>query len=212
MQRQTIFLFWIFSINALVAQTSWHTEDYFNWDHTSFRRNQLFHQEFSRANPDYLLLDAAIFYLTNEQRSSLGVPILPYHELLEVAAFNHSMKMATTNFFSHWNPIDASRKSTEDRGHLAGVANPKFAENIAYNYIDDGDTYLQVAAKLVDQWMTSPGHRSNILSQNGKQMGIGTYYLSERIYGTQVFQWFYFVVESQAGGTDKLPNYLHSFE
>jgi len=212
MQRHTIFLFWIFSINALLAQTSWQTEEYFNWDHTNFRRNQFFHQEFSTANPDYLLLDAAIFYLTNEQRSTFGIPILPYHKLLEIAAFNHSMKMATTNFFSHWNSIDASRKSTEDRGHLAGVINPLFAENIAYDYVDDGDTYLQVAAKLVNAWMTSPGHRSNILSKNGKQMGAGTYYLNERIYGTQVFQGFDFLIERPAGGTDQLPIYSQRFE
>lgn len=173
--------------------------------------NQLFHQEFSKANPDYLLLDAAVFYLTNEQRSILGIPILPYHKLLEVAAYNHSMKMATTNFFSHENPVDASRASTEDRGHLAGVVNPKFAENIAYSYVSGGNTYLQVAAELVDLWMTSPGHRSNILSRNGKQMGAGTYYLNERIYGTQVFQWFSFLIERPAGGTDELPVYPYRY-
>lgn len=211
MQRHTIIIFWIFSINTLIAQSSWQTEEYFNWDHTNFRRNQLFHQEFSKANPDYLLLDAAIFYLTNEQRSILGIPILPYHILLEVAAYNHSMKMATTNFFSHDNPVDASRASTEDRGHLAGVVNPKFAENIAYSYVSGGNTYLQVAAELVDLWMTSPGHRSNILSRNGKQMGAGTYYLNERIYGTQVFQWFSFLIESPAGGTDELPVYPYRY-
>lgn len=211
MQRHTIIIFWIFSINALIAQSSWQTEEYFNWDHTSFHRNQLFHQEFSTANPDYLLLDAAIFYLTNEQRSKLGIPVLPYHKLLEVAAYNHSMKMATTHFFSHENPIDASRASTEDRGHLAGVVNPKFAENIAYNYVNAGNTYLQVAAKLVDQWMTSPGHRSNILSKNGKQMGAGTYYLNKRIYGTQVFQWFSFLIESPADRTDELPVYPYRY-
>ena len=211
MQRHTIFLFWIFSINALLAQTSWQTEEYFNWDHTNFRGNQLFHHEFSTANPDYLLLDASIFYLTNEQRSKFGIPILPYHKLLEVAAYNHSMKMATTNFFSHWNTKDASRKSTDDRGHLAGVVNPQFAENIAYDYVGDGDTYLQVAAKLVNGWMTSPGHRSNILSENGKQMGAGAYYLDERIYGTQVFQWFNYVIERPAGGTDELPVYPYRY-
>lgn len=189
-----------------MGQTSWQPTDYAKWDHTNFRSNQKFHQTFSTTDPDYQLLNAAVFYLTNVERTNRGVSALPHHELLEVAAYNHSMKMATTGFFSHTNTVDKSRASTEDRGHLAGIANPKFAENIAYNYPDVGSTYLQVATKLIDQWMNSPGHRSNILSTEGKQMGAGTYYYSGKIYGTQVFQWFYFVQESPAGGIDKLPS------
>ncbi len=96
------------------------------------------------------------------------------------------MKMATTGFFSHRNSVDASRASTEDRGRLAGIANPKIAENIAYNYPSDGETYLQVAAKLIDQWMNSPGHRSNILSTNGKQMGANILYQRKDIRNTGI--------------------------
>ena len=201
----------VFYLNVLTGQVSWQTKDYSNWDHTNFRSNQLFHQTFSTNDPDYLLLNALVFYMTNEQRSKYGVPPLPYHKLLEIAAYNHSMKMATTGFFSHRNSVDASRASTEDRGRLAGIVNPKFAENIAYNYIDEGNTYLQVAEKLIAQWMNSPGHKSNILSRQGKQMGAGTYYINGRIYGTQVFQWFYFVKENASGGTDYLPSPKYNF-
>ena len=211
MLQRIVILLLAVSINSLFGQSYWQTEDYSNWDHTNFRDNQLFHQTFSTTDPDYLLLNAAVFYMTNEQRTKLGVPILPYHKLLEVAAYNHSMKMATTGFFSHRNSVDASRASTEDRGRLAGISNPKIAENIAYNYPRDGESYLQVAAKLIDQWMNSPGHRSNILSTNGKQMGAGTYYINGRIYGTQAFQWFYFVKESSSGGKDQLPSPKYNF-
>ena len=199
----------LFTLTLLVSfsslsQANWKLQDYPQWDYTNFRQNQLFNQLFSTSDPDYLLLDAAVFYLTNEERAKLGIPILPYHKLLEVAAYNHSMKMATTGFFSHRNPNDTSRTRTGDRGKLAGVSNPKFAENIAMNYLRDNATYLQVATTLIEQWMNSAGHRSNILSSKAKQMGAGTYYKNGQIYGTQVFQWFYFVDENSKG-KDQLP-------
>ena len=187
------------------SQGNWKEEDYFKWNHTNFRQNQLFNQPFSVSKPDYLILDAVLYYLTNEERAKFGLPTLPYHRLLEIAAYNHSMKMATTNFFSHRNPIENSRSTTEKRGKLAGISNPKFAENIAYNYPMDNDTYLQVGELLITQWMNSKGHRSNILSDKAKQMAVGTYYLNGRIYGTQVFQWFYFIIDSPNGSIDKLP-------
>ena len=205
MKQRVIILLFVLYVCALTGQISWHTQDYSNWDYTNFRNNKLFHQEFSTSDPDYRILNAAVFYMTNEQRAKHRISILPYHKSLEIAAYNHSMKMGTTGFFSHRNTVNSSRARTEDRGHLAGIANPKFAENIAYNYFSEGSTYLQVAEILIDQWMNSPGHRSNILSKNAKQMGAGTYYINNRIYGTQDFQWFSFIEERKSGGRDKLP-------
>jgi uncharacterized protein YkwD len=198
-----LFSFCLFGISF--AQNTWKIDDYQNWNHANFRQNKIFNQTFSTTNTDYLLLDAAIFYITNEERAKVGIEPMQYHKLLEVAAYNHSMKMATTGFFSHQNSIDASRYSTSDRGKLAGVTNPSFAENIAYNYPKNGNSYLQVAEALMDQWMNSPGHKSNILSSKGRQMGGGTYYYNGKIYGTQVFQWFSDVIENPYGASDQLP-------
>lgn len=199
-------------ISVSFAQSSWKLEDYSKWNHTNFRQNQNFNRPFSITNPDYLLLDAAIFYMTNEERSKVGVTPMRYHKLLEVAAYNHSFKMATTGFFSHQNSVDGSRYSTSDRGQLAGVSNPSFAENIAYNYPDNGNSYLQVATKLIVQWMNSAGHKENILSPKGRQMAAGTYYYNGKIYGTQVFQWFSDVIENPNGGKDQLPKLTSSSE
>lgn len=202
--------FLLFSVSH--AQSSWKLEDYSKWNHTNFRQNQSFNRPFSITNPDYLLLDAAIFFMTNEERSKVGVAPMRYHKLLEVAAYNHSYKMATTGFFSHQNSVDGSRYSTSDRGQLAGVTNPSFAENIAYNYPDNGNSYLQVATKLIVQWMNSPGHKENILSPKGRQMAAGTYYYNSKIYGTQVFQWFSDVIENPNGGKDQLPKLTSTYE
>ena len=156
-------------VNISFGQSLWKVEDYEKWDHRNFRQNQSFNEPFSISNPDYLLLDAALFFITNEERSKVGIPPMRYHKFLEVAAYNHSLKMATTGFFSHYNSIDVSRKSTGDRGKLAGITNPYIAENIVYNYncLENGSTYMQVAALLIKQWMNSPGHKENILSKSG---------------------------------------------
>jgi hypothetical protein len=187
------------------SQNSWDLEDYSKWNHTNFRQNQIFNQPFSSSTPDYLLLDAVLFYMTNEERYKVGIAPMEYHKLLEVAAYNHSLKMATNSFFSHQNPIDGSRYSTTDRGKLAGISNPSFAENIAYNFPGNGSSYIQVASKLMTQWMNSSGHKENILSTNGRQMAAGTYYYDKKIYGTQVFQWFSNIIENPNGGVDPLP-------
>jgi uncharacterized protein YkwD len=192
-------------VNISFGQSLWKVEDYEKWDHRNFRQNQSFNEPFSISNPDYLLLDAALFFITNEERSKAGIPPMRYHKFLEVAAYNHSLKMATTGFFSHYNSIDVSRKSTGDRGKLAGITNPHIAENIAYNFPKNGSTYMQVAALVIKQWMNSPGHKENILSKSGRQMGVGAYYIDNKIYGTQAFQWFEDIIENPNGGTDQLP-------
>jgi len=201
------FSFLVFLVTYTVsAQYTWNTKDYSKWTHDTFRKYPHFHDTFSTDDPDYLLLNAAVFYLTNEQRVKYGIYPLPYHESLEIAAYNHSLKMATGNFFSHSNNLDNSRRSTSDRGKLAGISNPHLAENIAYNYVNSNDSYLDVAAKLIDQWMNSSGHRSNILSTKGKQMGAGTFYQDGRIYGTQNFQWFENIRLYSYSSEDHLPS------
>jgi uncharacterized protein YkwD len=205
MRKQLFFAIFCCLQGIIFAQSAWRIEDYSKWDHSNFRQNPSFNRPFSTSNPDYLLLDAIIFFMTNEERSKVGVAPMSYHKMLEIAAYNHSLKMATTGFFSHQNSVDASRYSTSDRGKLAGVSNPSFAENIAYNYPAEGSSYLQVGNKLIVQWMNSPGHKENILSSKGRQLGVGTYYYDDKIYGTQVFQWFSYVKENPYGSVDQLP-------
>ena len=205
MKNFNFLLFFMLIPNISFCQSLWKVEDYKKWDHRNFRQIQSFNEPFSISNPDYLLLDAALFFITNEERSKAGIPPMRYHKFLEVAAYNHSLKMATTGFFSHYNSNDVSRKSTGDRGKLAGITNPHIAENIAYNFPKNGSTYMQVAALVIKQWMNSPGHKENILSKSGRQMGVGAYYIDDKIYVTQAFQWFEDIIENPNGGTDQLP-------
>lgn len=89
MHKVIIILLTTISLSNVFAQSVWKIEDYSNWSHNNFRQNQIFNQPFSNSNPDYLLLDAALFYMTNEERTKVDVNPMQYHKLLEVAAYNH---------------------------------------------------------------------------------------------------------------------------
>lgn len=178
---------------------------------------------------DAELLEEAICLATNEAREAKGLSALPFERHLARAARSHARRMARYKFFGHADPRDAARKSPEDRARRAGVENPYIAENVAVRmglkmrsgepvYVVDPDrswfsrrpggapipphTYRTFARAIVAQWMESTGHRENILSESGQQMGCGVGLRFQsgmpRVYGVQVFQWFQPVKASQA--------------
>lgn len=192
------------AVHILLGQENWKYSMYDKVDHTNFRSQSIFNQSYDFDEPDVPLMNAALFFLTNEIRVEKGMDALKYSSICEIAAYHHSKSMVELDFFSHTNSKDKKRKSTEDRAKLAGASNPKIAENIAYNFPGGSSTYLQAAEKFIDQWMDSKGHRENILSDQAKEFGCGVYPSGKYIYATQVFQWFYFMEES-GSASDQLP-------
>jgi uncharacterized protein YkwD len=193
-------------VTHMMFAQKWTPQEYQNWNQSNFRNCQLFHQKFNQHDPDYQLLNAALFYLTNDTRLKYRKPVLAYHAALEIAAYNHSYHMAESTFFSHENNIDARRRKTDDRGKLAGIVNPYIAENIVYFINSNSYSYLDIAIEALDIWMNSPGHRSNILAENGVQFGCGVYVKDNMVYGTQNFQWYEPIVMSAKQPVDQLPN------
>jgi uncharacterized protein YkwD len=200
----------------------WSEADYAAVALASFRQDPRFLARIDLAAIDYPLLDAAVFFATNEIRVKQGLKPLAWSPALEQAALGHARRMAEKNFFNHTDPYDRSRASKEDRGHLAGIANPHLAENIAetfglvyaagksifprgngeFSYRDNGPlipphTYLSFADSVLDMWMHSSGHRANILSTNGLELGCGARLYANRSFyempmfkAVQNFQWF----------------------
>ncbi len=180
----------IILILAVLPYNSWERSSYDKLELNDFRRYSLFLEEVNTDNIDYGRVNAVVFYLTNEQRVSQGLTELKYHPSLEIAAWHHSRAMAEKSFFDHVNKKDKSRREPGDRGKLAGISNPYLAENIAMHFGKPFDNYLQLGELFVEQWMNSPGHRKNILSENALQMGCGVYYDQGEWLGTQNFQWY----------------------
>jgi uncharacterized protein YkwD len=81
---------------------------------------------------------------------------------LRCAARVHSLDMATRGFFDHQNP---DGESPFDRMERAGYSYQTAGENIAA-----GQTTPQ---EVVDGWLASPGHCSNIMGPDYTELGVG---------------------------------------
>ena len=81
---------------------------------------------------------------------------------LRCAARNHSLDMATRNFFSHTNPDGNGSRERMDQAGYGGFA---WGENIAFGQTSP--------AQVVDGWMHSSGHCANIMNPNFTEIGIG---------------------------------------
>jgi uncharacterized protein YkwD len=226
-----------FSVSSALAQSAWQYSAYQNTTHKNFRQNPLFAQAIDFSRIDYPLLHAAIFFATNETRVKNQQQAVAFAIELERAAYHHSKYMAGQNFVAHHNPFSNRRNTPDQRGKLAGVTNPFIAENIAthfgikykprtpvyridttkgtFSYQRGGPlipnhTYLSFAEVIVAQWMDSPPHRANLLSQDAVQLGCGAYFFRDQSFyniptfvATQNFQLYEKIIPGKA--TDRWP-------
>ena len=148
-------------------------------------------------------LEQRIHELVNQRRQSP----LDFDVALASVARSHSADMANSNYFSHTNQRG---QSPSDRGAVVGYDCHKdygsyytygLAENIYYaglysqywtrNGIVVRKDYYELealASRIVDGWMTSTGHRENILDTSYDVEGIGVAVNDdERVYVTQNF-------------------------
>lgn len=114
---------------------------------------------------------AELLRLVNAQRAagaSCGtrgsfppVPALAWDGRLSQAAYDHSLDMATANYFSH---TGRDGRSPSQRVAATGYTAQAVGENIAAGYGS--------MAAVVDGWMGSEGHCANLMSASYSQMGL----------------------------------------
>lgn len=161
-----------------MAQRKWKDEYYLTLNDDNFRDFKLFKKPLEEKKVDYKILNAAVFFVTNEARIEQGLNILEYQPNLEVMAWNHSISMGKKDFFDHFNKKERKRKTPENRAKLAGVTNPKLGENISAIGGRSFGSYLALADHLVQGWIDSPPHRKTLYSKNALQLGCGVYYFN----------------------------------
>ncbi|MEU9031284.1 CAP domain-containing protein [Streptomyces sp. NPDC048383] len=105
---------------------------------------------------------AEVLALVNKERAAVGCPVLTVNEKLTKAAQDHSADMAAHSNMSH---TGSDGSDPGQRITRAGYQWRTYGENVAYGY----DT----AAKVMEGWMNSPGHKRNILDCSFKEIGIG---------------------------------------
>ncbi|MEO7971219.1 MAG: CAP domain-containing protein [bacterium] len=130
---------------------------------------------------DATTIERTAFDKTNEARVQNGLQPLAWDPLLCKMARMHSEDMARRGYFAHETPEGLEPK---DRGRALGLLHFRvLAENIAFNkgFADPG-------AFAVERWMTSGGHRANILYIGFQSSAIGSYVAADgSVYVTQVF-------------------------
>jgi uncharacterized protein YkwD len=103
--------------------------------------------------------------LINQQRISNGCQALNLSPQLSAAAQAHSQDMALNDFVSH---TGSDGSSIGQRLTRAGYDWRMAAENIAAGQ--------STPEAVVDAWMSSSGHRANILNCGLRDIGVGYYY------------------------------------
>ncbi len=99
--------------------------------------------------------------LVNDERAKAGCGALRTESSLQAAAQAHATDMVRRTFFDHVNP---DGESPSDRARRAGFDGGA-GENIAVGQPGP--------AEVVQGWMNSPGHRSNILDCSSTLTGVG---------------------------------------
>ncbi|MDO8633391.1 MAG: CAP domain-containing protein [bacterium] len=108
------------------------------------------------------LFPGALIELTNEERKEAEAPLLKVNTQLQEGAQLKAEDMARNHYFAH---IAPSGKTPWDWFKVAQYSFSYAGENLALNYFDSGE--------LVESWMESESHKSNILNKNFTETGIG---------------------------------------
>ena len=112
---------------------------------------------------------AAVLCLVNQERASRGLPGLRADATLATLAFAHSRDMVVRGYFAHTSP---EGRTYESRVKAARWVSPKRRWRIGEN-ISWGTGPMATPAGVVQRWMTSPGHRRNILHPAFRLAGVG---------------------------------------
>jgi uncharacterized protein YkwD len=136
-------------------------------------------------------MEIEIHDLINQERIKNGLSSMSWNQELASIAREHSKDMATRHYFSHddlegrdfnyrYNNADFRCSVPTGKGYFA-----LGAENIFQNNLYDSITYIngvpvynwntqqEIAESTVRGWMSSEGHKENILTPYWKSEGIG---------------------------------------
>ncbi len=112
----------------------------------------------------------ALLRATNRVRVEHGVPPLRPWPRLNLAADEHAAFMALRLQIGHTSDLPGQRTPGE-RVRRMGLEVVAAAENVAYFSVEEGDTAESIAARFVDGWLHSPGHRANLLNPSVSRFG-----------------------------------------
>ena len=130
--------------------------------------------ETTTISQDSLNYSTQVLNLVNKHRRENGLKELTLNSNLSDVAQIKAEDMKNNNYFSHTSPTYGS---PFDMMKQFGISYKTAGENIAKGQ--------KTPEAVVNAWMNSEGHRSNILNANYTQMGLG--YTNGTVYWCQMF-------------------------
>jgi uncharacterized protein YkwD len=112
-------------------------------------------------------LQTTLLSQVNALRARHGLGRLRLSAQLNAAADGHSIQMARLGYFSH-NSADGTSFSSRIARHyrVRGFRSWSVGENLVWASPDLG------ARRALDLWLSSPGHRANLLSSRWRDIGL----------------------------------------
>jgi uncharacterized protein YkwD len=185
----------------IIRKVNINKDYYSNYSLNNFFAIKMLKNQITKATLDVDLLNAAIFYCTNQERLRFNISACEFHPVLRDSSIIHSAQMKMHDFFNHENHFNPQYKLLSDRVSSIKTENTDFScigENISdypilktegnkfvvksllnnhrYYSIDGlkeihSYTYEEFAREVVNGWMNSQGHRENILNPQFKFLG-----------------------------------------
>jgi len=193
---------------CLIAQ-NWTDQDYTRYSIRDFFQLDAIYKPINFKKIDRPLLNAAIFYVTNEMRQKRRLPLLKHLPAAETVARDHADDMVKYDFYSHYSKVPGKKLLT-DRLKIEGLYPYCYAENISssnglqyeygrrvnppgpsgvFTYVSRSNreeiiphTYISFARSVLILWMNSRDHKNNIISTCYEYLGCAAAY-----YGDETF-------------------------
>ncbi len=120
---------------------------------------------------DLHLMNACLFFATNKAREKYKKKPLKINESVTKGASLWAAIMAKEKFVGHIHPTRSEVKSPELRMKIF-ESNLNVSENCAFTIVNRL-TYIEIATRAIEQWLSSSGHKRNMLSYKWEYMGCG---------------------------------------
>jgi len=130
-------------------------------------------------------MEGEILALVNQERAKVKAGSLQSDPTLQVTARGHSDDMFVRGFFGHDDPdgLSAADRIAKAHRQMIGLT----GENIWMGVNLDLTDRKKVAAMIMNDWMRSLGHRTNILKQDYTHLGVGVAVKGRDVRATQNF-------------------------
>jgi len=126
-------------------------------------------------------LELEVLQRTNQVRQERGLRPLQWDALAYKAALGHAQDMQERNFFAHQNPDGLG---AAERMRAVGVLEVMVGENLASF---EGYPDPAIPQRALSGWMSSPGHRANLLKPEFTHLGVALVRQGHRVMVVQNF-------------------------